>query len=112
MPNNDLTAGCGCACTAGGFCGGCGHAGCGGRRAAMPPAPTGLPRLGVALPTTKEILDWLSEQARRDPWVAHAFVDGVLLAALRSIRDGNEDPGGLARAVLSVAHANFPRGTA
>ena len=23
--------GCGCACTSGGFCGGCGHAGCGGR---------------------------------------------------------------------------------
>ncbi|MEN8652359.1 hypothetical protein ABCR94_17575 [Streptomyces sp. 21So2-11] len=23
---------CGCACTAGGFCGGCGHAGCGRRR--------------------------------------------------------------------------------
>lgn len=28
--------GCGCACSSGGFCGGCGHAGCGGRaRAAL-----------------------------------------------------------------------------
>jgi hypothetical protein len=24
--------GCGCECNSGGFCGGCGHAGCGGRR--------------------------------------------------------------------------------
>lgn len=24
--------GCPCACNSGGFCGGCGHAGCGGRR--------------------------------------------------------------------------------
>lgn len=28
--------GCGCACTSGGFCGGCGHAGCGGRASVVP----------------------------------------------------------------------------
>lgn len=28
----ELRGGCGCACNSGGFCGGCGHAGCGGRR--------------------------------------------------------------------------------
>lgn len=27
-----FTRGCPCACNSGGFCGGCGHAGCGGRR--------------------------------------------------------------------------------
>lgn len=26
-----LTGGCPCACNSGGWCGGCGHAGCGGR---------------------------------------------------------------------------------
>ena len=26
------TSGCPCECNSGGFCGGCGHAGCGGRR--------------------------------------------------------------------------------
>ncbi|MGP3949635.1 hypothetical protein [Streptomyces sp. 7N604] len=33
LPAQRRTAGpCPCACTSGGFCGGCGHAGCGGRR--------------------------------------------------------------------------------
>lgn len=33
MSQRPKVAGCGCECNRGGFCGGCGHAGCGRRRA-------------------------------------------------------------------------------
>jgi hypothetical protein len=32
MLHHPSNRGCPCACSSGGFCGGCGHAGCGGRR--------------------------------------------------------------------------------
>lgn len=32
LPRVRLVGPCPCACNSGGFCGGCGHAGCGGRR--------------------------------------------------------------------------------
>ncbi len=44
---------CPCECNAGGFCGGCGHAGCGGRgRASTPPPPA-----SSALPVWNVVLD-------------------------------------------------------
>lgn len=32
QPTRETSVGCPCSCNNGGFCGGCGHAGCGGRR--------------------------------------------------------------------------------
>lgn len=32
QPRREADVGCPCVCNSGGFCGGCGHAGCGGRR--------------------------------------------------------------------------------
>lgn len=104
-----MTAGCGCACTSGGFCGGCGHAGCGGRPSWVAlPDHSCLAMVRDAL-DAEDIRDWLTEHGHKDPEVAHAVVDELLLAVLRSIRDGHPDPAGLATAVLTVTDANFPR---
>ncbi|GAB3459150.1 hypothetical protein GCM10027436_65230 [Actinophytocola sediminis] len=106
-----MTAGCGCACTSGGFCGGCGHAGCGRRQRGRPVAPARPVRLENALVAldAEEMRVWLSEHDRTDLRFTHAVVDQLMLAALVSIRDGHPDPAGLATAVLAVAQDHFPR---
>lgn len=50
-------SGCPCACNSGGFCGGCGHAGCGGRRRAARPAPYVPPSGGYDPPTNEYQVD-------------------------------------------------------
>lgn len=66
-----------------------------------------LSAIGEAL-SADDIREWLSTHGKDDPEVAHALIDELLFAALRSIRDGHPDPAGLARAVLTIADADFP----
>lgn len=58
------------------------------------------------------VRDWLSRTGRADPEAGHAFLDELLLVVLRAIRDGHEDPVGLATGVLTIADADFPRWSA
>jgi hypothetical protein len=76
------------------------------------PASPALPGLGAELRTPEDLRDWLAEHGRRDPEAAHDFVDALVLGALRAIQDGHHEPAALARAVLTVTDAYFPRWSA
>jgi hypothetical protein len=74
-----MTAACGCACSSGGCCGGCGHAGCGGRHRTGPVAPArpirfeadwaALDAVHDTVLDAEDIRAWLSEHSV-DPRVA------------------------------------------
>lgn len=59
--------------------------------------------------TVEQIRDEFARVGRDDPEHAHGVEDAMLLRALEAIRDGHPDPAALARDVLIVADAEFPR---
>jgi hypothetical protein len=59
--------------------------------------------------TVEQLRDRFAAQCKDDPEVAHSVEDAMLRRALEAIRDGHPDPVALARDVLIVADAEFPR---
>ena len=81
-----LTGPCPCECNSGGFCGGCGHAGCGGRRRASPPWRGELRRrmlhLGTVAGTDAAF------QAYREEWLPGTGDDDATRALKVLVVDG------------------------
>jgi hypothetical protein len=63
----------------------------------------------VPTATVEQIRDRFAKLGKADPERAHGVEDNMLRAALEAIRNGHPDPVGLARDVLIVADAEFPR---
>jgi hypothetical protein len=64
----------------------------------------------VVEPATAELIrDVFAKAGRHDPERAHGIEDELTRGALAAIRDGHPDPAGLARAVLTILDADYPR---
>lgn len=63
----------------------------------------------AAAPTVENVRDAFARLGRDDPEVGHSMEDTMLRSALEAIRDGHPNPTALARDVLIVADAEFPR---
>lgn len=59
--------------------------------------------------TAEQLRDEFARYGLADPEMGHGVEDKMLRAALEAIRDGHRDPAALARDVLIVADAEFPR---
>ncbi|WP_223840496.1 hypothetical protein [Saccharopolyspora pogona] len=67
---------------------------------------TTITRYGI---TVDDIRARLEQLGNDDPEAGHSMIDDLMRAALVAIRDGHPNPAALARDVLAVDEADFPR---
>lgn len=59
--------------------------------------------------TAEQVRDQFERLGNDDPEAGHSAMDDLMRRALKAIRDGHPDPAALARSVLVIEEADFPR---